>query len=128
VFREADQALAEGLEDIIRRLRQRQMLPGELSAAVTDLRAHLTLAPADNYFLTRLSFPYLRPEDEAELVASAPGGVRQSDMVVTTMDADGDPFQIRHALSPREVGRLHRMFLAASFPCSSGRSTASSSR
>ena len=116
VFREADQALADGLENIIRRLRQRQILPDDLSSAVTDLRAHLTLTPAENYFLTRLSYPYLRPEDEAELVASAPGGVRQSDMVVTMMDADGDPFQIRHALSPREVGRLHRMFLAAKLP------------
>ena len=80
---------------------------------MTDLRVQLNLTPAENYFLTRLSYPYLRPEDEAELVASAPGGVRQSDMVVTMMDADGDPFQIRHALSPREVGQLHRMFLSA---------------
>jgi GNAT superfamily N-acetyltransferase len=83
---------------------------------VTDLRTQLNLTIAENYFLTRLSYPYLRPEDDAELVASAPGGVRQSDMVVTMMDADGDTFQVRHALSPREVGRLHRMFWAAKLP------------
>jgi len=46
-------------------------------------------------------------------VANATGGVRQSEMVVTVSDADGNPFLIRHALSPREVGRLHRLFLAA---------------
>lgn len=116
VFRNADKHLTEALEDIIRRLRQRQILPADLSGAVSDLRAQLNLTPAENYFLTRLSYPYLRPEDEAELVASAAGGVRQSDMVVTMMDADGDTFQIRHALSPREVGRLHRLFLAAKLP------------
>ena len=113
VFRDAGGNLADALEDIIRRLRVMQILPADISGIVTDLRARLNLTPAENFFLTRLSYPYLRPEDEAELVASAPGGVRQSDMVVTMMDADGDTFQIRHAVSPREIGRLHRMFLAA---------------
>jgi long-subunit acyl-CoA synthetase (AMP-forming)/GNAT superfamily N-acetyltransferase len=113
VFRAAAQPLADGLEDIIGRLRARQLASGDLSTAVADLRAQLDLTPADNYFLTRLSYPYLKPEDEAELVAAAPGGVRQSEMVVTVADADGQPFQIRHALSAREAGRLHRMFLGA---------------
>jgi hypothetical protein len=116
VFREASQVLAEGLEDIIRRLRAEQLLPSDLSAAVADLRARHDLASADNYFLTRLSYPYLQPEDEAEFVANATGGVRQSEMVVTIADTDGNPLQIRHALSPREVGRLHRLFLTAKLP------------
>jgi GNAT superfamily N-acetyltransferase len=116
VFRDSGPQLADALEDIIQRLRQRQILPADLSGVVTDLRTQLSLTPAENYFLTRLSYPYLRPEDEAELVASAPGSARQSDMVVTVTNADGDAFQIRHALSPREVARLHRMFLAAKLP------------
>ena len=116
VFREAGPALADGLETIIARLRARDLQPEDLSTAVSDLLAALKLSPAENYFLTRLSYPYLRPEDEAELVASALGGVRQSDMVVTITDVDGNPFQIRHALNPREVGKLHRLFLAARLP------------
>ena len=116
VFRDAGPTLAHGLEDLIRRLRRRQLLPEDLSTAVSDLLAQLRLTPAENYFLTRLSYPYLRPEDEAELVANATGSGRQSEMVVTVMDSDGDPFQIRHALSPREVGRLHRLFLTAKLP------------
>lgn len=113
VFRDASPGLADGLEDIIRRLRKRQLPPGHLSAAVADLRARHELTSGENYFLTRLSYPYLRPEDEAEFVANATGGTRQSEMVVTVTDTDGNPFQIRHALSPREVGRLHRLFLTA---------------
>ena len=116
VFRAAGPGLAEGIEEIIRRLRARQLQPADLSAAVADLRAHLELTPAENYFLTRLSYPYLRPEDEAELVANAAGGIRQSEMVVTLADADGNPVLVRHALSPREVGKLHRLFLAAKLP------------
>ena len=34
-------------------------------------------------------------------------------MVVTLEDHEGDLFRVRHALNPKEVGRLHRLFLAA---------------
>ncbi len=39
-----------------------------------------------------------------------------SEMVVTLEDADGHPYRIRHALSPKEVGRLHGLFMAAKLP------------
>jgi GNAT superfamily N-acetyltransferase len=37
-------------------------------------------------------------------------------MVVTVEDRDGQPYHIRHALTPKEVARLHRLFLAAKLP------------
>ena len=113
VFRSASDVLAEGLEDVIARLRSAELAPDELSAAVADLRAHLRLEHEEDYFVARLSYPYLRPEDEAEFVAAAVGGTKQSEMVVTHEDAEGYPYRVRHALSPKEVGRLHRLFLAA---------------
>ena len=113
VFRDATEALAEGLEDVIARLRTGELAPDELSAAVADLRAHLRLGPEEDYFLARLSYPYLRPDDEVEYVAAAAGGTQQSEMVVTHEDAEGHPYRIRHALSAKEVGRLHRLFLTA---------------
>ena len=48
-----------------------------------------------------------------QYVAAAAGGTQQSEMVVTLEDGDGNPFRIRHALSAKEVGRLHRLFLSA---------------
>ncbi len=113
VFRNASDVLAEGLESVISRLRCGDLAPDELSAAVSDLRAHLSLGADDDYFLARLSYPYLRPEDEVQYVAAAAGGTQQSEMVVTLEDGDGNPFRIRHALSAKEVGRLHRLFLSA---------------
>ena len=111
VFREASDALSEGLETIIARLRGGDLPPNELSSAVADLRAHLSLGPDDDYFLARLSYPYLRPEDETAFVEAAAGGTQQSEMVVTHEDAEGNRYQIRHALRAREIGRLHRLFL-----------------
>jgi GNAT superfamily N-acetyltransferase len=116
VFREAPAVLSEGLEDIICNLRRRELGPDDLASAIADLRARMKLTSDEDYFLTRLSFPYLRPEDEAEFIASGSAGIRQSEMVVTLADAEGDPYRIRHALSPKEVGKLHSLFLAARLP------------
>ncbi|MEN8163297.1 MAG: GNAT family N-acetyltransferase [Acidobacteriota bacterium] len=113
VFRNASPNLADGLEQIITRLRSRELESDELSAAVADLRAHLSLEKDDDYFLARLSYPHLRPEDEALFVAASAGGGQQSEMVVTYEDSEGDTFRIRHAISAKEIGRLHRLFLAA---------------
>jgi GNAT superfamily N-acetyltransferase len=116
VFRDSPQPLLDGIEDIVARLRAVEIVPDEVSSAVADLRARLALDPADDYFLTRLSFPYLRPEDEAEYVETDAGGVQQSEMVVTLEDRDGRPYRVRHAINPKEVARLHRLFLAARLP------------
>jgi len=116
VLRDVSEPLAEGLERIISDLRTRRMLTDDLSSAVADLRARLDLDAEDDYFLARLSYPYLRPEDDAEYVASVASGVQHSEMVVTFEDPDGRTYGIRHALNPKEIARLHRLFLAAKLP------------
>ncbi len=116
VFRDAPTALAQGLDEIVSKLRTNELVPDELSTAVADLRARLSLTPDEDYFLARLSYPYLRPEDETEYVETDAGGVHQSEMVVTLEDRDGRPYSVRHAISPKEVARLHQLFLAAKLP------------
>jgi long-chain acyl-CoA synthetase len=116
VFRAAAPAFARGLDGVILRLRRRELEADELSAVVADIRAHLDLDEDDDYFLTRLCYPYLRPEDEAAYVDASAAGVQQSEMVVTVIDTHGDPYRIRHALSAKEIGRLQRHFSAAKLP------------
>jgi long-chain acyl-CoA synthetase len=113
VFRNASATLAEVLDTLIARLRSGELTRDEVSAAVSDLRAHLSLSSDEDYFLARLSYPYLRPEDAVEFVDAAAGGTQLSEMVVTLEDSDGTPYSIRHALNPKEVGRLYRLFLTA---------------
>ena len=113
VFRGAPAPLVAGLEEIVLALRRRTIDGDALLDAITDLRARLEVTADDDYFLARLSFPYLRPEDAAGFVQAASGGRSLGDIVVTLEDQDGAPFQVRHALSPKEVGRLHRLFVAA---------------
>ena len=113
VFKGSPAPLVTGLEEIVLSLRRRKIDGDALVDAITELRSHLDVAPDDEYFLARLSFPYLRPEDAAGFVHAVTGGRSQGDIVVTLEDHDGVPFQVRHALSPKEVGRLHRLFVAA---------------
>lgn len=113
VFRDSPRALRDGLDELIRQLRTGETVGDELIDAVADLRSRLDVAPDDDYFLTRLSFPYLRPEDSADFVSGHLRGAHQSDIVVKLEDLDGNPFRVRHALNPKEVERLYRLFLAA---------------
>ena len=112
VFRDSPEPLAEGLEGIIKRMRERDLVGDELIDAVAELRSKLELGPEEDYFLARLSLPYLRPEDSADFVSGHLGD-QQSEIVVAFEDLDGNAFRVRHALSPKEVERLHRLFLTA---------------
>jgi long-chain acyl-CoA synthetase len=113
VFQDTSPQLAQGLEEIIAKLRRGQIVGDALVDALADLRSHLDLEQAEDYFLARLSYPHLRPEDAASFIQTDFGGRHQSEMVVTLEDEDGNLFQVRHALNPKEVGRLYRLFLAA---------------
>jgi N-acetylglutamate synthase-like GNAT family acetyltransferase len=113
VFRDAAPELAEGLKQIIRSIRDGEIGADELIEAVDGLRAQHSPSADEAYFLARLSYPHLRPEDAADFVQNDQGGRRQTDIVVTLEDADHAPFRVRHALNPKEVERLLRLFLAA---------------
>ncbi len=112
----SSEALLETLDGIGREVRAGLLEPGEVGAAVAGRCGHLRSGPDEDYFLARLSFPHLRPGDLAGYVAaeSSRGGGR-IEMMVTFEDRKGRPFQVRHALNPREVGRLHRQFIESRF-------------
>jgi GNAT superfamily N-acetyltransferase len=113
VFEDCSPPLADGLKRIIRSIRDGELLAEDLIDAVDELRSETELGQDDEYFLARLSYPYLRPEDAAGFVRTDFGGKRQSEIVVTLEDRNGSTFQIRHAFNPKEVERLLRLFLAA---------------
>jgi long-subunit acyl-CoA synthetase (AMP-forming)/ribosomal protein S18 acetylase RimI-like enzyme len=113
VFREGPQPLLDGLDELIGETRSGELVGDDLIDAVAELRARLAIGEDDDYFLARISLPYLRPEDAADFVSSDLGGRHQSEIVVTLEDHDGRLFRVRHALNPKEVGRLLRLFQAA---------------
>jgi ribosomal protein S18 acetylase RimI-like enzyme len=113
VFRDSAMELAQGLDNLIALVREGELKNGELAGAVADLRQRLAVEPDDDYFLARIPFAYLRPEDSVDFVSTELGGEYQAEIVVTLEDDEGGQFRVRHALLPKEVERLHRLFLAA---------------
>jgi len=113
VFRNRSATLDTGLKSIVRTMRNGQLSPDDLIDAVDELRTEQQLDHDDDYFLARLSYPHLRPHDEADFVRLELGGRRQSDLVVTLEDTESAVFRVRHALNPKEIERLLRLFLAA---------------
>ena len=113
VFRETSPELAHGLDELIARVRAGQLINGELASAVADLRQQLRVSEDDDYFLARIPFAHFRPEDAVGFVTTDLGGSAQSEIVVTLEDSDGNMFHVRHVLLPKEVERLHRLFLSA---------------
>lgn len=113
VFQNATGELAEGLEELIRSLRRRDIELEEIPQAIADLRAKIQLDRDQDFFLARLTYPYLQPEDDVTFIARDVGSERQSEMVVGCQDPEGYRYFIRHALTAREIGRLYDLFVAA---------------
>ncbi len=113
VFRDAPDALAHALDDILGRLRRRELDGDQLVERLTALRVHMEPGSPEEYFLARLTYPHLMPGDEAGFLSTEMGGVRQTDIVVSLEDNQGRPYTVRQPVNPKEVGRLHRLFLGA---------------
>jgi hypothetical protein len=113
VFRDASPEVVGGLGALMATLRERHVDAEEILELYGDLRRHMAAGSREEYFLARLTYPHLRPGDQAGFLSTETGGVRQTDVVVTLEDHEGRPFQVRHPISPKEVARLHRLFLAA---------------
>jgi len=111
VFFDASEPLQDALGDLSTRLRTGEIEPGETATAIADLCAHLRSSTDEDYFLARLSYPHLQPDDRTGYVPAESGGTRHIEMMVSYEDKVGTPFRVRHALNVREVGGLHRLFL-----------------
>jgi N-acetylglutamate synthase-like GNAT family acetyltransferase len=113
VFRDAPESLVQGLDEILEALRHRALNRDEVIDRLSALRSHLGPDSPEEYFLARLTYPHLRPGDEAGFLSTEMGGMRQTDIVVSLTDNRGRPYRIRQPINPKEVGRLHRLFHTA---------------
>jgi long-chain acyl-CoA synthetase len=113
VFRDAPEPLARGLDGIIDTLRRTALDRDEIIDRLSALRVHMEPGSPEEYFLARLTYPHLQPGDEADFLSTEMGGVRQTDIVVSLADNQGRLYHVRQPVNPKEIGRLHRLFLTA---------------
>ncbi len=116
VFEDSDESLRMALLDIVRLQDKASYMSEEVLARISQMQKQFELNEKEAFFLTRLSYPHLKPTDTAELVSLQSNGSPMADVVVRLEDYDARPYLVRRPVSPKEISRLHQIFLEAQLP------------
>jgi len=110
-FVNSSSALKSALSEIIRKQRSGEISAEKSQRLYSELHSLAGLTDDEKFFLTRLNYPHLKPEDTAALIRAESFGGETSNLVVQLADDEGNPFLIRSPVSPKEISRLHSLFL-----------------
>jgi predicted GNAT family acetyltransferase len=75
------------------------------------LHFEFELDEKETYFITRLGYPHLKPSDSAALLKIKSEAAGQPNLVVQLQDDDGNIFIIRNPINPKEISKLHQLYL-----------------
>lgn len=112
-FADSDQKLKEALNRLAQKQRSKSLSKEELISEISEVQNQNVLSEKDKFFLARLSYPHLKPTDSAALMHLKADGVQQANLVVKFEDLDGNNFFIRSPVSPKEISKLHQLFIEA---------------
>lgn len=113
IFFNSSKELKTVLMDIIGQYHKQKITESEELTMLSNLHAQFDLTDDEKFFLTRLIFPHLKPSDSAKLIEYKIDGKASSNLVVEYEDYDGLPFYIRKPISPKEISRLHEIYIEA---------------
>lgn len=113
VFRDSSQELKAVLLEVIMMHHDHKIDKDEVLRLFSQIQSEFELSSREDYFLTRLSYPHLKPSDEAALLRIHSDGAPASNLVVQFDDFDGNPFLIRKPITPKEISKLHKLFIDA---------------
>jgi ribosomal protein S18 acetylase RimI-like enzyme len=111
VFNNTDINLVDILKSIIEKQRIKTITSDNFAKELNSIQKQLDLREEDQFFLTRLSYPHLKPEDSAEIISLDSGGESTANLVVKYEDLEGNTFSIREPVNPKEITRLHQLYM-----------------
>jgi long-subunit acyl-CoA synthetase (AMP-forming) len=111
VFKNANKSLIKNLDKIISEQQKGHLTIDRFTHHISMLQKSIKLSDDEIFFLTRLSYPHLQPTDSANLISTERGGIAHTDLVVKSRDYEGGSFFIRTPVNPKEIARLHQLFL-----------------
>ncbi len=113
VFAQSAKDFRDKLENIIKGQRDGSITGvQQLGRYLSSLQHEIEPESDALFFLTRLSYPHLAPTDSAALISLESGGALQTDLVVQLEDYDGGIYMVRTPVNPKEITRLHQLFLS----------------
>lgn len=111
VFQNSSKNLRSILKEIITEQRRKEISNEDALSKFSNIKNELKISSDEEYFISRLTYPHLKPADFAELIYSKSEGAPSVNLVVQYQDYDGNPFSIRKPVSPKEISRLHQLFI-----------------
>ncbi len=118
VFADSSSDFKKALFNIVQMQHEEYYSAEEGLALVSQLQNDFDLNEKEEFFLARLGYPHLKPEDTAEFVSLQSEGEQRMDVVIQLEDYDGQPYLLRKPVSPKEISRLHQIFMEAQMPVS----------
>ncbi len=109
VFANARPELRVALERLMDRARA-VMAGVDLEEQVAANRAEIRPTAEEDYFLARMTYRYLAPGDDAQLISLPSGEKQVTEVVMGLHDEQGNRFWVRGPANPREVARLLQLF------------------
>ncbi len=110
VFSAAGEEVKNSLKDVIAKQRENNADHELIQQMISDLNLQFKLNEREEFFVTRLSFPHLKPTDAAVLIEVQSNGGTKSNLVVQLLDNENVPYLIRNPISPKEISKLHKLF------------------
>ncbi len=110
VFVGARPELGDALDRLMARARSLPAGGLDVEEQVAGIRAAVAPTAEEDYFLARMTYPYLAPTDDVALISMPSGGHYVTEVVVALADEEGSRFTVRGPVSPREVAKLLHMF------------------
>lgn len=113
VFFDSHEKFKSVLREIVKKQRNRKISRDEALKLISGLHFEFELTEKEEFFLTRLGYPHLKPSDTAVLLKIKGQSANLPNLVVQMQDNDGTSYLIRHPINPKEISRLHQLFLEA---------------
>jgi long-chain acyl-CoA synthetase len=113
VFYYSTQRFKEVLRELVKKQRHRKISKEESLKLINTLHFEFELDEKETYFITRLGYPHLKPTDSAALLRIKSEIARQPNLVVQLQDDDGNVYTIRNPINPKEISKLHQLYLEA---------------
>jgi long-chain acyl-CoA synthetase len=110
VFLDARPELGAALDRLMHRARSYPAGGLDLEEQVAVNRAALEPSAEEDYFLARMTYRYLAPGDDAQLISLPSGDKQVTEVVMGLRDEQGNRYWVRGPATPREVARLLQLF------------------
>ncbi|RKY95143.1 MAG: hypothetical protein DRQ01_00540, partial [Ignavibacteriae bacterium] len=109
-FKDSSEEFKNALKEIVKKQHDSNIDKNVIQELISGLHLQFQLSEPEEFFVTRLSFPHLKPTDSAALVKVKSDSGTASNLVVQLLDNDNAPYMIRNPISPKEISRLHQLF------------------